>query len=140
MFQLSKKLLEDCEIYLSKKIRQKEDLSEIVEAYSIINDTKSFEEFCFAGKYVNGLIRVAAGAVNNPEVTNLEQIKKDISENLEKINSELTRISNYLSAGTRERIENKYLKLTPESFQNLKLLVEDLDDVKKYLNHLKRNN
>lgn len=139
MFQLSKKLLEDCEIFLSKKIRQKEDLIEIVEAYLALDDQESFEEFCFTGKYVNGLFRVASSATNNKEVNNLDQIKKDISDNLAKINSELARVSKFLSAGSKERIENKYLKLTGESFQNLKQLVEDLDDVKKYLNHLKRN-
>lgn len=140
MVQLTTALIEECEFFLEKKLRNKEDLIEIIGAYIVLNDNKSFEEFCFTGKYVNGLLRVAASAANIPDVNNLSQIKKDISDNLEKINSELSRISKYLSGDSRERIENKYLKLTGESFQNLKHLVEDLDDLKKYLNHLKRNN
>jgi hypothetical protein len=35
--------------------------------------------------------------------------------------------------------EQNYFQLSQTSMQNLQQLVEDLDIIKKYLNHLKRN-
>ena len=40
----------------------------------------------------------------------------------------------------KKKIESNYLELSQNSLQNLQLLVEDLDNIKKYLNHLKRKN
>lgn len=138
MIVLSKDIITECEKFINKNLKQRDDLFEIVETYSLLNDVKGFEEFCFTGKYVNGLFRVLTNSSSIPEVTNIDHVKKDISENLEKINLELSRISKSLSTESKERIENKYLKLSSESLQNLKYLIEDLDHLKKYINHLKR--
>lgn len=138
MIVLSKDIITECEKFINKNLKQRDDLFEIVETYSLLNDVKGFEEFCFTGKYVNGLFRVLTNSSSIPEVTNIDHVKKDISENLEKINLELSRISKSLSTESKERIENKYLKLSGESLQNLKYLIEDLDHLKKYINHLKR--
>jgi hypothetical protein len=138
MILLSKEIITECEKFINKNLKQKDDLFEIVEAYSLLNDATGFEEFCFTGKYVNGLFRVVTNSSSIPEVTNIDLVKKDLSDNLEKINLELSRISNSLSTESKERIENKYLKLSRESLQNLKYLIEDLDHLKKYINHLKR--
>lgn len=138
MIVLSKDIITECEKFINKNLKQRDDLFEIVETYSLLNDVKGFEEFCFTGKYVNGLFRVLTNSSSIPEVTNIDHVKKDISENLEKINFELIRISKSLSTESKERIENKYLKLSSESLQNLKYLIEDLDHLKKYINHLKR--
>lgn len=138
MILLSKEIITECEKFINKNLKQKDDLFEIIEAYSLLNDSTGFEEFCFTGKYVNGLFRVVTNSSSIPEVTNIDLVKKDLSDNLEKINLELNRISNSLSTESKERIENKYLKLSRESLQNLKYLIEDLDHLKKYINHLKR--
>lgn len=138
MIVLSKDIIIECEKFINTNLKQRDDLFEIVETYSLLNDVKGFEEFCFTGKYVNGLFRVLTNSSSIPEVTNIDHVKKDISENLEKINLELSRISKSLSTESKERIENKYLKLSGESLQNLKYLIEDLDHLKKYINHLKR--
>ena len=43
------------------------------------------EELSFTSKYVQGLFRVLKQGSANPEVQNIEQIKNDISANLEKV-------------------------------------------------------
>ncbi|HQF43487.1 MAG TPA: hypothetical protein PK073_11315, partial [Ignavibacteriaceae bacterium] len=97
-----------------------------------------FEDFVFVGKYINGLFNVLQSANSISDFQNLEQVKKDLNDNLEKITSLLKEIS--LSANDKQKttIKNDYLNTTTKSFHNIKQLVEDLDLIKKYINFLKR--
>ena len=131
--------LDDVEKFSGKSLNKKKDLSIILEVIDTDEKFKDFENLCFTGKYVNGLFRVLRNSVNIPKVENVDQIKKDLSENMEKVISQLKDITNYTNEKNKMLIEENYLELSQNSLQNLQQLVGDLDIIKKYLNHLKRN-
>mgnify|MGYP001371913150 CR=1 FL=1 len=131
--------LDDAEKFSGKSLNKKNDLSIILEVIDTDEKFKDFENLCFTGKYVNGLFRVLRNSANIPEVENVDQIKKDLSENMEKVVSQLKDITNYTNEKNKMLIEENYLELSQNSLQNLQQLVGDLDIIKKYLNHLKRN-
>ena len=84
------------------------------------------------------MFKVLANSTKIPEVENVDHIKKDLSENMGKVISQLKEITFYMNEKNKMLIEENYLKLSQSSLQNLQQLVEDLDSIKKYLNFLKR--
>lgn len=135
---LSKNFLDEVEQFADKKLLKKNDITILLENYFKDRNIKEFEDFVFVGKYINGLFNVLQSANSISDFQNLEQVKKDLNDNLEKITSLLKEIS--LSANDKQKttIKNDYLDTTTESFHNIKQLVEDLDLIKKYINFLKR--
>lgn len=130
--------LDDVEKFSGKSLNKKKDLSIILEVIDTDEKFKDFENLCFTGKYVNGLFRVLRNSANIPEVENVDQIKKDLSENMEKVISQLKEITLTTNEMNKKFFEQNYFQLSQTSMQNLQQLVEDLDIIKKYLNHLKR--
>lgn len=131
--------LDDVEKFTSKSLMRKIDLQIIIDSFNQTKSFEDFESFTFIGKYVNGLFRVLESSGKVTEFQNLELVKKDLGENMEKVISSLKEITLNLNKDHKIKLETNYLELSKESFQNLKLLVEDLDHIKKYLNYLKRN-
>ena len=138
MISLKSNFLDDVEKFSGKSLNKKDDLADIFEAYKSSKNFEDFESLSFTGKYVNGLFKVLANSTKIPEVENVDHIKKDLSENMEKVISQLKEITSFINEKNKMLIEEDYLKLSQSSLQNLRLLVEDLDIVKKYLNFLKR--
>lgn len=138
MIRLDPNFLDDIEKFSGKSLNKKDDLAAIIEVYKSSKKFEDFENLSFTGKYVNGLFRVLANSTKIPEVENVDHIKKDLSENMEKVISQLKEITSYMNEKNKMLIEENYLKLSQSSLQNLKQLVEDLDSIKKYLNFLKR--
>jgi len=138
MIRLNPNFLDDVEKFSGKSLNKKNDLILVLEACNSNEKFKELENLSFTGKYVNGLFRVLANSTKIPEVENVDHIKKDLSENMEKVISQLKEITSYMNEKNKMLIEENYLKLTQDSLQNLKQLVEDLDSIKKYLNFLKR--
>lgn len=132
-------LLDDVEKFSGKSLNKKNDLTIILEVIDSDEKFMDFENLSFTGKYVNGLFRVIRNSANIPEVENVDQIKKDLSENMEKVISQLKEITLNINEMNKKFFEDNYFQLSQTSLQNLKHLVEDLDIIKKYLNHLKRN-
>jgi hypothetical protein len=139
MNKLHPNFLNAVEEFFGKSLIKKDDLIIILEEYITKEKFKDFENLSFTGKYVNGLFRVLKNSVKIPEVENVDHIKKDLSENMEKVISQLKEITLNLNEKNKTSIEDNYIKLSQNSLQNLQQLVEDLDLIKKYLNHLKRN-
>ena len=138
MIRLNPNFLDDVEKFSGKSLNKKDDLADIIEAYKSSKKFDDFENLSFTGKYVNGLFKVLENSTKIPEVENVDHIKKDLSENMGKVISQLKEITSYMNAKNKMLIEENYLKLSQSSLQNLRLLVEDLDSIKKYLNFLKR--
>ena len=138
MIRLDPNFLDDVEKFSGKSLNKKKDLSIILEVIDTDEKFKDFENLCFTGKYVNGLFRVLRNSANIPEVENVDQIKKDLSENMEKVISQLKEITLATNEMNKKFFDDNYLQLSQTSMQNLQQLVEDLDIIKKYLNHLKR--
>lgn len=138
MLHYDKNTLDSAEEFTNSVIICKADLAIVINESNKNNRVDLFQELCFTGKYVNGLLRVMKTGNSNPEVKSLDHIKKDLSENMEKVISQLKEITLNSSAEVKEEFEKKYFNLSPDTFRNLSELVSDLDTLKKYLNHLKR--
>jgi len=138
MNKLPQNFLDDVEKFSGKSLNKKDDLMLVFEACNSNEKFNEFENLSFTGKYVNGLFRVLQNSVKIPEVENIDQIKKDLSENMEKVISQLKEITSYMIEKNKMLFEENYLQLSQSSLQNLQQFVEDLDIIKKYLNFLKR--
>lgn len=136
---LPQNFLDDVEKFSGKSLNKKDDLADIIEAYKSSNKFENFEKLSFTGKYVNGLFKVLRNSPGIPEVENIDQIKKDLSENIGKVISQLKEITFNMNESNKKLFERNYFELSQATMQNLQQLVEDLDSTKKYLNHLKRN-
>lgn len=136
---LKNNFLDDVEKFVNKKLNQKEDIEVLIGNYFIDKNLQEFDDFAFLGKYVNGLFRVIKSSGKVTEFQNLDQVKKDLGDNIEKVTSCLEEITFSLNDDCKSKIEKNYLELSKESFQNIQHLVEDLDQIKKYLNYLKRS-
>jgi hypothetical protein len=133
------KFLDEVEKFTSKSLKRKDDLQIIIDLHIQNKSVDEFESFTFLGKYLNGLFRVMQSSGKVTEFKNIELVKKDLGENIEKVISRLKEITLKLDDEKKIKIENNFLDPTKNSFQNIQQLVEDLDHIKKYLNYLKRN-
>jgi len=138
MNKLQSTFLKDVENFTGKLFNRKDDLKIIIEAFNYDDKIEDLEKLTFTGKYVNGLFRVLNSSIKIPEVESVDHIKKDLSENMEKVILQLKEITSKMNAEDKKKIEDNYLQLSHYSLQNLQQFVEDLDNIKKYLNHLKR--
>ena len=132
------KTLNDAEQFSDSLLKKKDDLVLLLNECSSINNFTIFDDLCFTGKYINGLLRVLKTGNTNPEVKSLDHVKKDLSDNMEKVISLLKEITLNSSEEIKINFEKKYFSLSPEAFANLTVLVSDLDATKKYLNQIKR--
>jgi len=140
MVKVPEDLLDNAEDYFKITLNKKSDLILIINGFNLHDGLLGFEDFCFTGKYLFGLFRVLNDSSNIPEVKNVDPIKKDITDSVEKITTQLKNMSYDLDEAQKKRIEKEYLELSQNSLKNLLALFEDLNDIKKYLNFFKRNN
>lgn len=131
-------LLDEVEQFANNKLKRKKDLETLVRLSYENEKTKEFEDLSFTAKYIIGLQRVLKKGNTNPEVTNLEQIKKDYSSNFEKVVVQFKEILSSSSEEIKNYFHKTYLELNQESFINLNELLEDLEWTKMYLNKKKR--
>lgn len=131
-------LFDETENFSNSLLTQKEDLIFLYKECINNECIEKFEELCFTGKYVNGLLRVIEAGISNPEVKSLDHIKQDLSLNMEKVISHLKEITLNSSEDFKNILTDKYFSLNADSIKNLTALVSDLDRVKRYLNYLKR--
>ncbi len=136
---LQSDFLDQIEIFSNRLLKRKDHLKMIIEAFDKSDQFNNIEDFFFTGKYVNGLFRVIKNSENIPKVEKIDHIKKDLSENIEKIISQLKKVIFQMNDGEKKQIEFNYLELNQNTLNNLQELAEDLDSAKKYLNYLKRN-
>lgn len=132
--------LNSAEEFTNSVFTKKDDIMILISESYKNNKAEIFEELCFTGKYVNGLMRVIKTGSSNPEVKSIDHIKKDLSDNIEKVINQLREITLNSSIEVKDKFEKKYFKLSPETFKNLTELVSDLDALKRYINYLKRSN
>lgn len=138
MNQYDANIVEEAEKFTNLSINNKDEIIQLLNSCNAEKNFNLFEQLCFTGKYVNGLLRVLKAGNLNPEVKSLDHIKKDLSENIEKVISQLKEITLNTSPDIQKYFTDKYFALNPETLKNLTELVSDLDIIKKYLNHIKR--
>ena len=137
--QINENILNDVELFSDSLLKRKADLQIITNESLQNNFEAEFEELTFTGKYVQGLKRVLKKGADFQEIDNLDHVKKDLTENMEKVIGDIRALLIHLSETNKKYFEDTYLSLTPNCFQNLNDLLEDLEWVKKYLNHQKRS-
>ena len=137
--QISKNILNDVEVFSDSLLKRKADLQIIIDESLQNNFEAEFEELTFTGKYVQGLKRVLQKGADFQEIDNLDYVKKDLTENMEKVIGDIKALLIHSSETNKKYFEDTYLSLTPNCFQNLNDLLEDLEWTKKYLNHQKRS-
>ena len=137
--QINENILNDVELFSDSLLKRKADLQIITNESLQNNFEAEFEELTFTGKYVQGLKRVLKKGADFQEIDNLDHVKKDLTENMEKVIEDIRALLIHLSETNKKYFEDTYLSLTPNCFQNLNDLLEDLEWVKKYLNHQKRS-
>ena len=136
---IKKNLLDKVEKTTGNILKRKTDLKTIVDECLKNNLEEDFEELVFTGKYIEGLKRVLKKGGDFQEIENLDYVKKDLGENMEKVIEQLRGILLNAPAETKTHFEEVYLTLSASAFQNLNELLSDLEQVKKYLNFQKRN-
>lgn len=137
--QLSKNFLDEVESFTEKNLHHKVFLQRLIDETNKNHSFEKFEELAFTGKYVNGLFRAVKIGQSNPDITNLQLIKEDLMKNIEKVITLIKEMTRNLSDEAQAEINLNYIELSKNQFNNITQLVDDLDQIKKYLNYLKRN-
>lgn len=138
MIKDSTRFCDEVEKFSENKLLVKQDLLTLVSSAIDSLNEELFFSIAFTAKYIQGLLRVIQHAGTNPEIKNLAQIKIDLAENMEQISANLKILLANESTEVKEEFEKEYLSLTAESFANFRKLLNDLEWVKIYHNHLKR--
>jgi hypothetical protein len=136
---INKYILNDVELFSDSLLKRKADLQIIIDASLQHNFETEFEELTFTGKYVQGLKRVLQKGADFQEIDNLDHVKKDLTENMEKVIGDIRALLIHSSETNKKHFDDTYLSLTSNCFQNLNDLLDDLEWVKKYLNYQKRS-
>lgn len=131
-------LLKAVDKFSQQKIKNRDSLHLLFDICIVKDKLQLLEELSFTSKYLNGLARVLISASGNSDFPNIESIKKDYSENVLKATDELKRIISMTDEPTQKKFTIEFFDLTPEAFTKLRMLFEDLEWTKRYLNALKR--
>ncbi len=130
-------LLNEAEKFSKKMFADKENLFLVFQVGLKKENRESFEHLVFTAKYIRGLKRVIEKGAGLPDVNNLEDVKKDLSENMLTVVNILKELNSSMPEEKKELFENIYLKMTAKCISNLYTLLEGLEWTKMYLNELK---
>jgi hypothetical protein len=133
-----KNFLSSVEDYTGSLLQKKEDIKRIIELVVAEKKEEEFEKLVFTAKYICGMMRVVKNAPGIPEVSSIDNIKNDLNENMKKGIEQLKEIISFSDDNQRDYFDRTYFTLTQQNFNNLSQLFSDLESVKKYMNHLKR--
>ena len=133
-----KNFLANVEEYSSNPLQRKDDLKKIIDVVTGGGKEDEFEKLIFTAKYICGMIRLLKNAPGMPEVSSTDHVKNDLNENMKKGIEQLKEIISFSDGSHQAYFEKKYFTLSPQNFANISELFSDLESVKKYINHLKR--
>lgn len=133
-----KNFLDEVEKFTESSLQSKNDIQKLINIVVALKKEKQFEDLTFTSKYICGLMRVMKNAPGVPEVSSIDHVKKDLSENINKAVDQLKEILEESNKAEKDYFENTYTQLSSENFNNLQRLFSDLESVKKYLNYIKR--
>ena len=131
-------LVEEINVFSEQKLKRKNDLKILLEMSFKNEKSVLLENLSFTAKYIRGLERVLKKGSMNPEISNIEQIKQDYTNNIKKLIDQIKELISFADTEVNSYFEEKYFKLTQEGFQSLSELLEDLEWTKMYFNQQKR--
>ncbi len=131
--------INDIEIFSKKKLKRKIEVLRIYESAVQTHQENIFEELAFTAKYVQGLLRIVKNHSGDAEITNIEKIRKDFSDNMELAVKQIKEITQNADDSFKIYLEENFFLLNQEGFINLTELLSDLEYVKLFLNDQKRS-
>jgi len=131
-------LVEEINVFSEQKLKRKDDLKILLEMSFKNEKSALLENLLFTAKYIRGLERVLKKGSMNPEISNIEQIKQDYTNNIKKLIDQIKELISFADTEVNSYFEERYFKLTQEGFQSLSELLEDLEWTKMYFNRQKR--
>ena len=131
-------LVEEINVFSEQKLKRKNDLKILLEMSFKNEKSVLLENLSFTAKYIRGLERVLKKGSMNPEISNIEQIKQDYTNNIKKLIDQIKELISLADTEVNSYFEERYFKLTQEGFQSLSELLEDLEWTKMYFNRQKR--
>ncbi len=134
---INPELPDSAEEFSNKIFLKKRDIKILLESAIKNKKEEVFAALAFNGKYLVGLTKVLRNGSGLPEVKNLEQVKKDISGILEKIVSDMKILISFAIEPVRKQFEDQYFILSKNSLDNLKLIADDFEKIKVFINHQK---
>jgi hypothetical protein len=138
-FQISSAFINDVEKFSKDKLKRKAELIRIYEEALKSNNEKLFDDLTFTAKYVQGLMRVVKSGSVNPDIKNLDSIKKDFTDNMNKVVLKIKELISSADENLKIHFEQTYFELSQQGFVNLAELLSDLEWTKIYLNDSRRN-
>ena len=133
-----KNFLGEVEKFIGSSLQKKDDVKKLIHIVVSDKKVKEFDDLIFTSKYICGLMRVIKNAPGVPEVSSIDHVKNDLSENINKAVDQLSELLSESNKKEKDYFQSTYTQLSSENFNNLQKLFSDLESVKKYLNHLKR--
>jgi tRNA uridine 5-carbamoylmethylation protein Kti12 len=136
--KIPSRIVDQIDDFSQHQLNKKADLKTLYIQTIDSGKDKIFDDLSFTAKYVQGLLRVLKTGAANPEVKNLDHIKKDFTHNMQKVVEQMKEIV----AGADEQIkiyfDKTYFDMSRESMHNLTQILSDLEWAKKYFNMQKR--
>ncbi len=126
------------EKFSKSKLKRKAELLRIYEEVLKNNNEKDFDDLIFTAKYVNGLLRIVQKNYSASEISNLDEIKKDFSENINKVINQIKKIISHTDEQFKSHFDEVYFELSQQGFLNLSELISDLEWIKMFSNEIKR--
>jgi len=133
-----KNFLTGVEEYTGSLLQKKEDIKKIIELVAAEKKVDEFEKLVFTAKYISGMMRVLKNAPGIPEISSVDHVRKDLNENMKKGIEQLKEIIALGGESVEDYFNKMYFNLSTQNFSNITQLFSDLESVKKYMNHLKR--
>ena len=128
----------EVEKYSKHSLNRKAEMIVIYDAAIDSNQMDIFRDVCFTAKYLVGMMRVLQEGENNPQVSSLNHVKKDFSVNMIKATEQIRQILSNSDESQKKYFEEEIFVRSHSGLTNLNELLADLEQVKLYLNYLKR--
>lgn len=131
--------IDEVEKFSKRSLNRKAEMISIYAAAIDSNQVNVFRDLCFTAKYLLGMMRVIKEGGNNPQVSSLDHIKKDFSENFIKATNQIRQIINESDESLKKYFEENFFENSRHGLTNLNELLADLECAKLYLNYLKHD-
>jgi hypothetical protein len=126
------------EKFSKSKLKRKAELLRIYEEALKFKKESLFEDLTFTAKYVRGLLRIIKSGKINPGSDNIDRIKEDFLDNMNKIVKMIKEILYGAGDDLNLHFDQTYFESSQEGFLNINELLSDMEWVKIYMNNEKR--
>lgn len=131
------KILNEVRILSGNNLEVSDDLERLIEISLAGGKINLLKEISFNAKFLRGLMAVIQKRDQTFDDIYFEKVKGELLDGTTKIKNQLSELLESSSGFIRNVFEEKYMKLTQESIQNLYRFCTDLSYLKLYFNDQK---